>query len=59
MEDNLKKIKMEDDLFCFLKKLEWQPQKKWKMTSKKNEMEDDLNKNQNQPNWLWHHCKLA
>ena len=32
MEDNLnKKMKMEDNLI-FFEKLEWQPQKKWKLT---------------------------
>ena len=66
------KMEMEDTLNFFLK-LKWRPQKKWKITSKKL-MEEDLQKkwkwkttskkmedetiNQNQPNWLWHHCKL-
>ena len=45
MEDNPKtKIKMEDDV-----------QKKGRRP-KKNE---DKPINQNQPNWLWHHCKFT
>jgi hypothetical protein len=45
MEDDLNKNKMKDDLkkneserrpHFFVEKLEWQPQKKWKTTTKKN-----------------------
>jgi hypothetical protein len=35
-----------------------QPQK-WKVTSKKNGRRPQKPINQNQPNWLWHHCKFT
>ena len=69
-----KKFKIEDDLIYF-EKIEWRPQKNGKQPKKKmkngrrpkkikngrqpqKKMEDEPI-NQNQPNWLWHHCKFT
>ena len=50
MEDDLKKKKK--------KKKEDDQNKKWKMEDDPKQMEDEPI-NQNQPNWLWNHCKFT
>jgi hypothetical protein len=55
MEDDLKKMKMEDDINYF-ENLEWRPKKIWKTTSNKNGRQlKETKKNGRQPEkkWKW------
>ena len=72
MEDDLKKNEngRRPQYFLFVEKQEWQPPKKMeddlKNKIKNGRRPQKINKkmenkpiNQNQPNWLWHHCKFT
>ena len=56
MEDDLKKNKKNGRRPKKIKKMKTTKKKKWKTT--KTKMEDEPI-NQNQPNWLQHHCKFT